>query len=327
MKTKTRIMILLIASSYFLLFTYWGDVSNVWFSFCDNPDKDKIINIQAWWSTELCFNFYSRSSDKTQIQYWFSKWFIKNSNWLQLCDQDMSDDNDFSKLFSNSSWNNRTQIVPPQWFVTVHETIKAPLWVNWMVYGCLTFKAAKVNGAQAWWMFEVIERKSVHLNLLIWNTADIKSSIKLLPSQSPKIYSSNKNINIQSQKKTSISFLLKNNGNIAQEANIKWRFYNILWFEKNFQTEKYIIAPWTTIEIKKEIWIIPGYKWPFKVSFEIVSTPYIDFQWGNVDQSLKEPIVIQGTSQIFIFSRIWVVLLIIIVSIIVVTFKPLFKKA
>ena len=327
MKIKIWLSLFLLLTFYLLPLTHWSNVSEIWFSFCDETQKNKVINIQAWWTYDLCLNFFSRSSDKIQIKYWFSKWFVKNSNWLQLCDQDMWPNNDFSKLFSSDSWNSRTLIVPPQWFAKIHETIKAPIWSNWMVYGCLVFKSSKIDNSKAWWMFNIIERKSSHLNLIIWNASDIKSSIQLLPNKSD-IYSSNKNIKVQLiNNKSSISFLLKNDWNISQQAKVQWRIYNILWFEKTFQTENYIIAPSTTTEIKQEIWLIPAYKWPFKVSFEINYSPYIDFQWDNIDPSLKKSITITETSTIFIFSWIWVILTIIILSIITITFKPLFKKS
>jgi hypothetical protein len=315
------------------LFFFWlffsfskADIQWVYFRFCDmqnEKDQSKTITIQPWQETEVCLNFFTTDQDPIVVKYWFSEWLLNQSE-IQVCDQDMSDNNDFSKLFTSTEW--KREFTLSSWKIeTVKEKIRVPLWMNGMTYWCVAY-TVQADNKRAWWIFDIVVRKTANLNLFIWWDADIKSSVTLLPNNW-KIFSSNDKIKAEIvDNELLLSFLVSNQGNISQNIVISWKIYNPLWFQQRFEITSQKLIPGSSWEFVANIWAIPFYKWPFNVKFNLLSTPSFDFDSSKIDEKLKEPISISQTWQIFIFTRIWLIILAFIILILVLIFRPMFKK-
>ncbi|MCF7834754.1 hypothetical protein K9M48_01725 [Candidatus Gracilibacteria bacterium] len=258
-----------------------------------------------------------------EVTYGFSKGLL-NENQVQICDQDMGDNNEFSKLFKNSN-GNRTFTLDSGKPITIKEKINIPLGMEGMIYGCLAYKATAV-GPKAGGVFDIVIRKAVHLNLFIGGDYEIRSSIALLKNKSD-IFSSNNKIKAEViDNELILSLIAENNSNIAQKISMNGKIYNALGFQQKFEIPEKKLIPNSSEEFTVNVGILPFYKGPFNVSIDIQGIPSFDFDTSNIDPSLKEPITIQESGKIFIFTRIWILIAILIILILVLILRPLFRK-
>ncbi len=299
------------------------------FTFCDTGYKPltRMFTIFAnkWEEKEICWRFSTSSETPVEITYWLSMWTF-NQNWVQVCDQDMTDNNEFSKLFTNQDWNVKVFTITNTQPKEIKEKIRIPLSASWMIYGCVTYKGKQATRAD-WKIFDIVMRKAVKLNIFAWWNADIKSSIKLL-SNKWKVFSSNNKIkaDLTKDNRLNLGFLIQNAGNVGQEISITWTIYNALWFEKQFTVPSQKLAWWKQSDFQTNIWVIPTYKWFFDIAITVSSTPTFDFDSTNIDAKFKQTATIEETWKIFIFSRLRVIAGILALLIIYLILRPMFKK-
>jgi len=260
-----------------------ADIQWVSFSYCDDSNTSSrtvVVNIQKNESPDLCFSFQSNSSTPVKVVYGFSVWVVTEGT--QLCDADMSTGNNFSKLFVNSG--DRSIILYGSGPQTVTEKIKIPVGMKWMQYWCFSYALA--DSISAWAMFNMVVRKAVPLNIFIEWDPTIKNSLTLLKSTWWS-YSTNRQVKMEVDKsnKATLTFSVKNDGNIEQQVTITGSLYNIFWFEKDFSSPVTNIIPWETSDIKINIWVIPFYKSFFTVEFTLQNTPVFSFDATSLDDS------------------------------------------
>lgn len=305
------------------------DVQQIRLNYCEDEwkniqDDSKLINIKPWEEKEICLSFSNTSQETGGIFYWFTVWFLERAT--QLCLANVKEENDFSKFFSNDNWNIRTFILNPGETKTIKEKIKAPLWMSWMFYWCL------LHWVTAWEvkeekMFTIVALIKRSLNLFIWWESDISKTINLLKNKWD-IFSTNSKIWAKTTPdgKIILSFLIKNNWNISQSIKIDWNMFNALWFEKTFEVKSILVEPWKEIELKSNELLLPTYKWLFDTQFTLTAEPVFGFNTDSMDAKLKAPTIITETGKIFIFSRIRIIVAIVAIAVIVLIFRPMFKK-
>jgi hypothetical protein len=80
------------------------------------------------------------------------------------------------------------------------------------------------------------------------------------------------------------------------------------------------LAPGATNEFKVSVGVLPVYKWLLSVNLNIKNDP--QFLFPISDEKLKQPWYYPETGSIFIFSRIWVGVIIVLILIIYRLFVP-----
>lgn len=305
------------------------NVQEIRINYCEDVWKwniqndSRMINIKPGEEKEICLSFSSSSTEKTDVFYWFTVWFL---DWgSQLCRVNVKEENDFSKFFSNSVWNNRVFTIKPGETKTIIEKIKAPLWMSWMVYGCLLHWIA-------WWetknkMFTIVALVKRSLNLFIGWDSDINKSIELLDGKW-NIFSTNSSLWAKSvgENRITLNFSIKNNGNISQNITISWTINNFLWLEKKFTTKPLLVAPLQEVELSSNELLLPAYKWFFDAEFTLTGEPVFGFNTDKLDPKTKEPTILSETWTIFIFSRAWIIIALFIILILYLILRPIFKK-
>jgi len=304
------------------------NVQSIRLSYCEDiwknvQDDSRLITINQWEEKEICLDFSNSSQEKTNVFYWFTVWFI--DGWSQLCRPNVKEENEFSKIFLNDNWNIR--VFPLNWGEnkTIKEKIKVPIWMSWMIYWCLMYWIA-------WWevktdMFTIVALVKRSLNLFVWWEADIVNTINILTNKW-NVFSTNPKIWAQTVtgNKIILHFLIKNNWNISQNIKIDWNIYNVLWFEKPFEIQSILVEPWKEIELQSNELLLPTYKWFFDAQFTLTAEPVFGFNADHIDAKLKTPTIITQSWKIFIFSRIWVIVAIWAILVLVLIFRPIFKR-
>jgi len=318
--------------SIFLLWLISGiskaDVQSIRMDYCENvgkktQDDGKLININPWEQKEICLNFSSTQPEEVTVTYWFTE-SLFNGRWTQICKANMDEENSFSKLWSNDNWNVRSFTIKSGDIKIIKETINVPIGMSWMVYGCFMHKIEAGKSSKMFTVVAVIKRQ---LNVFIWWAAEIKKWI-IISTSKWDIFSTNNKISAKTldNGKISLGFLIKNNWNVGQNIKIEWNMYNALWFEKTFTTTPVLVGPWIETEINSEALLIPSYKWFFNTEIKLTAEPVFLFNVDGIDPKLQEPIIINETAKIFIFSWIWIIAALVAILVLVLIFRPLFKK-
>ena len=304
-----------------------ADIQNVYFKFCEDKDKEiwfsnsKTLNIDAKAWGDICIYFYTSSPTPVKVQYGFSPWTV--SAGVAVCDSDMWPNNSFSRFFVGSG--ERSFLIDSSSPQMIKEKIVIPPGMKGMQYGCFAYNLFTPEKQGSWSMFDIVVRKAAPLNMFIGGDTEIKNNLLLLDSPW-SIYTTNKQVKIESDAagKVSLSFQIKNSGDVEQNIVISGSMFNIFWFEKNFTTEVTSVRPWETKDIKAYIWIIPFYKSFFTVEFNLQNTPVFSFDASSLDASLKKTWNISWTATIYIFS--WISLVIILLLVYIILRKLIFRK-
>lgn len=307
----------------------YASLEEVNFRFCDDVDNSihlankKVIAVNPWEDSEVCVVFLNAAKEKIQVRYGFSYWLL-NEQGNQVCDQDSTPNNKFSKFFVQSweniltlnSWEKQTLKVP----------VSVPIGVSGMQYWCFVYQLMKQ--ADSWGIFSVVVRKIFPLNLFVGGSADIKKSISLL-KLSWWLYSTNNKIRaeINDENNMTLYIKVKNEGNITQDIELSGRIYNFLWFEKMFTASQKKLTPGEEREIMIEWWIVPGYKGFFTAKININHIPVFDFDMSDVDNEIKMWWTLTEKTNIYAFSRISLVVVIVLILFIIKLIKPRKNKS
>lgn len=299
-------------------------IKDVSLQFCNdgtgNLTNQYNIMIEPWQKQELCIYVQNKSSEDVIMKYSFPKASF-SPGWNQVCDNT----NDFAKFLIDNpqrdfviSWNSS---------VTIREIVSAPLGMVGMYYWCLAYQLEKPEVEGMGWMFNLILRKAVYLNLFIGGENNISNLIQLIPV-TWSIYSSNKNVgaNINEDWDLILNFNIKNNGNLTQNVSLSGKLYNPLGFEKLFDISSKKLLPWDSYKTSINLGIIPFYKWLFSARFTLVWEPVFEFDPVAIDDKYKEITTIKETSSLFVFSWIYVILIVVFLGLIIKIIVPKKKK-
>ncbi len=307
--------------------TRGASLEAVSFHFCDDIDGKvrlsnlKVIAVNPGEENEVCVVFSNGSKEKTKVTYGLS-YGLLNKWWTQVCDQDSSWDNKFSKFFEKPG--DGTLTLDPGEEKTVKIKIKVPLWINGMQYWCLI---NTVEGSSpektAWSIFSVVVRKIFPLNLFIGKAESIKSSV-ILSEIGWWVFSTNSKIKAEMKDGTNleISAKVKNGGNISQTVQITGSIHNFLGFEKMFTTTAVKLSPGEEKELVANVGVIPWYKGVFNVNMNVKNTPFFDFEISGIDEAIKNWATLSESGTIYAFSRVSIVILVVIIGVIILIIRP-----
>ena len=300
-----------------------SDMNNVNISFCDdgtgNLKPEETVYLEANKEKKICLYVSNEWNKKMEFVYGFAMgWFSKS--WDPTCDANMNTGNYFSQLIPQT--HERNIVIDPMSYQTLEETIIIPPGMSGMQLGCLVYKLHNPEYKNVGGMFVLEVHRATHFNIVVWWESDVKSNIQLLDSVWG-VFSTNKKVKaeVDADNNLTVKFNVKNWWNISQNVTITGKIYNVLWFQNDFSISSKEIAPGATNEFVGNVGMLPLYKWPFTIKFTVKNEPQFMFPISN--EKLKEPWYITEKTSIFIFSRILVIVALIVVFIL---YRALFHR-
>jgi len=302
------------------------DMNNVWVRFCNEGTgeqqlkKDVSLSLEPWKENNLCIYFFNVGDKPMEFVYGFSQGKIGKQG-EKMCEWDMTTGNSFSKLIPFT--NERSVTVEAKSYKTVTENIKIPLGMSGAIYGCIAYKLAVPQYAGVWWMFTLVVRRTAHIDFFVWGEGVIKNNIKI-NELTWGVFTTNKKIKaeVDENNRLKVSFLVKNDGNIAQNVSVTWEVSNILWFNKIFNINTKQLTPGEKYTFTADLGIIPFYKWLFAATFTVNNTPVFDFDASGIAEKYKQSWTITETANIFMFTRVVVAILLVVLFLLYRVFVP-----
>lgn len=296
------------------------DMDNVWFRFCnegtgtDQLKTDISLATEPGQSKSLCLYFFNAWDKAVDFVYWFSVGVVGKQG-EKMCEADMATGNNFSKLIPFTI--ERKVTVQGKSYQTKQEEIKIPLGMSGAVYGCIAYKLEVPEYKGVGGMFDLVVRRTAHIDMFVWWEGMIKNAIKVYPL-SGGVFTTNKKIKaeVDAQNRLKLSFLVGNQWNITQDLTITGEIHNILWFSKAFTVDPKKLIPGETHAFTTDIGILPIYKWFFTVDFTINNVPVFDFDASGLSEKIKQWWTVTESASVFIFTRIAVIILIVLVFVI-----------
>lgn len=270
------------------------------------PGKEQNIRlcVNNWWTKKVVFN------------YGFSESGIRDGRY---CQGDIGTGNSFSILIP---WTKERKItIEPNSAQIIEEKIVIPPGMSGLQLGCLGYNLEKPENTLVWWMFSLQIRKVGYIDIMVWWESDVINSIKILNS-TWGIFSTNKKVKaeVDDKNKLKLTFLVENQGNVWQNITITWTINNALGFQQDFSVTTQKMAPGGINTFTADVGILPVYKWLFTVNFNIQNDPQFMFPVAN--EKLKQSGYLADNSRIFIFSRIRVIALIVVLWVLYKLFVP-----
>jgi len=278
------------------------------------------IMIEPGQKQDVCIYIQNKSNKDVFVKYSFPKWEFSKV-WNQICDVW----DDFAKFLLDNP--KRELVVPWNSSVILKETVSPPPWQIGMYYGCLAYQLWEPEVQWMWWVFNLVVRKTVSLNLFVGSENSILNAIQLVPVTG-SVYSLNKNIGwyFDDNGDFILKFGIKNNWNLTQNVSLSGKMYNPLGLEKTFSLESKKLLPGDLYETSFNMGMIPFYKWLFSVRANLFAQPHFEFDVSSIGDEHKKPTFIKEQWSLFIFSWIYVVLVLVIIAIIVKIVLPKKKK-
>lgn len=311
-----------------------ASLESVWFRFCDDTNGDiylankKVISVKPWQDNEMCVTFSNGSDEKVKVKYGLSYWLL-NEWGTQVCDQDSSRTNKFSRFFVQPSDSTFTLEAKEQ--KTIKVQIKVPVWVNGMQYWCLINTVEGMEGPvqkTVWSMFGVVVRKVFPLNLFVGEPWAIKNTLTLKNIEW-WIYSTNSKIKaeIKNGNDLDISAHIKNEWNVTQTIAMSGTVNNFFGFEKVFTIQEIKLLPWEEKNVTANVGVIPWYKGLFTVNINAKGTPFFEFDVSGLDETIKNWTSLTESATIYAFSWISIIAIAAIILVLLMIIKPRKKHA
>lgn len=298
-----------------MLFLWFSkaNVGSVNMRYCEDVEAkknilDKTYFIQPGKEKELCIYFYTDSSP-VEVVYGFPNSAF-DTQWSRTCTTDMSFTNPFSKYFI---WTGERKILitKDKPFI-VKERILAPIGMSGELKWCIAYTVVGDGTEKKQWeIFSVVVRKTNLLTFFMGDAAEIKNEIQLIKNVW-WAYSTNTKIKatLDQENNLVLWFLIKNNGNITQNVILSGKIYNMLGFEKSYESNATTFNPGETKEISVMVGIIPSYKWFFTIKTNIKNNPVFSFDVSSLKDELKQWSIVTEKATIYMFS--WITLFIVV---------------
>lgn len=214
-----------------------------------------------------------------------------------------------------------SQFNVPAWNYIVKEAeILFPVWISENQAWCFGIWATpkEVVWEGGWLSIVPISRKSQVASFYIWSLDNIVNELNI----------SHINTYMNDDGEVMLAFDVENLWNLENEFVINWKIKNIFGFSRDVSSTKEnstvdnVIA-WHKSSVEVNFWRIPNYGWLYSIEFEVVWTPYFNFDLSDdFDKSLLEPLTY--TEKTTYFEMPW--LICIIVVIVIILLIVLFRK-
>lgn len=330
---KKRALIMLVMTMMIGIPIAKADINNVNFRFCDDTEgKDFMQGKKNFMLTpgepmDLCIIFWSNADVPIQIIYGFTEGLLDPSS-LQICESDKSATNGFSKYITSKE--PRSFILQKGENKTVHETVTLPLGMSGLQYGCLAYSLATAQWETATsnqGVFKLIINKVFPISLFAGKSTDIKNTVTLLETEGGS-YTTNKLVKVTMDQNNNLilGFKVKNEGNVSQDITLSGRIYNMFGFEKSFSATASRVGPGGEKDLEANVGVIPAYKGFFSIEYMMQNTPKFEFDITNLTEEAKKWLVVTGSAKVYLFSRISIGILVVLLAIIVKLVRPRRKK-
>lgn len=290
-----------------------ADASQVSLRGCEGVENPSIVDVAQ--NKEFCFEFHNQSPEDMNIVYGFTDSYI-DKNGSQICWWAPNSGNDFAKLFKDPdvktiflSWGSD---------VSIQETILPPIGAEWTIYGCLNYTVQWSASQTKWSMIGVQVARFLPLSVFIGTITDVKSEIQLGEMESD-LYTNDKRVSafVDDEDNLNLSFDVENLWNVDQNVEISGKIYNIFWFQKSFSIPLKKVGVGEKTTFTANIGMLPIYKWFFTVKFKVSNTPVFVFNSDKIDEKYKKSSLIKAQSTIYVFSRLNIVIAIVVLRIII----------
>lgn len=284
-----------------------ADASDVSLTLCSDSQKEFMLDSGE--GKEYCFRLNNGSDREYKIIYGFTESII-NDIGKQLCNGAPSSGNYFARMFTHPE----PKEVIIKWWESkeINEKIMVPVGMTWTVYGCISYTVNEPVQQSKWSIFAVVISRILPIKIFIGKMADIVNDIQLVRNKWGVFTTNNKiKAKVDENGKLVVSFLVENKGNIEQDVAITGSVYNIFWFEKEFTATAKKVGAGETSEFTANIGIIPFYRWFFTIQYTMQNTPSFGFNSVNLDEKYTKGGYTADKGNIYIFS--WITLIIIIV--------------
>jgi hypothetical protein len=128
-----------------------------------------------------------------------------------------------------------------------------------------------------------------------------------------------------------LDFNLKNVWNLENTFVISWYITNIFWFKRPFKIdwEWARLQAWNQKPLNINVWSIPSYGWLFKVTINVIASPYFSYSIdsSNIDPKLLEDKVFTITTSYFEMPWLILIIVVLVILFLIVAFrKPKWKN-
>lgn len=306
-------------------------INDIEFRFCNKwvessllTERD-LVAVDAWETKQLCLVFFNRWDKPQKIYYGYWSAEISPNNGLPMCDGNLGKW-DFASMIAISGDSILT--IPAGKNLIKYDKLFLPVGIgSWIHHGCINFGLQKETARDSNYMFAVQSRKAAWLDFLVNGVASLKNSISL-DIQKWGIFITNKKIKAitNADGTVSLSMTVINEGNIDQTIAMTGKISNFLGYQEEFVIGTQTLGAYGKLELTHTLKNMPAYKGPFTVKMNVQNTPSF-----NVDVSALPQEVLKGSNVVetwilFIFSWVFLGIVLVILFILVRTIKPLFTK-
>lgn len=291
--------LLLFILPLFLLFAWvFAQETTIWdisVEFCngDNITKSLAMVLDSGKEWEICMEFSNYSENDINIKYWFVDGVITADKYKSKACKNESDKTNFGQYVTQDvdSIN-----IPSKTKVKQKAYIKFPAGLTGMVNGCLTYfvsdasDTTNIDSA----MFDVLVRKASFIDVLVgW---ELSRSLKLSNENGAikSFYDKEKDVLV-------LEVVLENEGTVNEWVIMDVKVSNIFGYYSVASGEVIKALSDDKSVLRMEIKDIPWYKGLFNIDMNISSTPDFDFDPDSIPEEMKEEIMIQAETSIFVF--------------------------
>ena len=300
-KMKRKISVLILALLTLFPFALAQD-SSVWdvvVQFCNSDEPTKNLSMVLEWGMEkeICMDFSNYSNNDVTINYGFvdgtiaigdtPKKACKNEWEIAEFGQYVTQDNDTITILA---WQTVRQ----------KAKIKYPAGFSGMVNGCLTYSVAW-NQPNMWDednMFTILVRRAKFIDVLVGG--ELKRDVQFSNNDAVSYYYDSK------ANQFVINISLTNAGNVDENVTVSGVVSNSFGYNKDISEEDIKVIS----DSKKDIQVvadeIPWYKLSYKADLTLIWAPEFAFDPATLPDSVKEPITIHLSLDMFQFP--WIIL-------------------
>lgn len=298
---KRKNFVLLLVS--FMLFSFaFAQDSRVWdvaVQFCNGDEPTKNLSMVLEWGMEkeICMDFSNYSNSDVTIKYGFVDGTI--AQWtppLKAC-KDEWETAEFGQYVTQD-----TDTITILSWQTVRQKakIKYPAWFSGMINGCLTYYILW-DQSNVWDednMFSILVRRAKVINVLVGG--ELKRDVQFSDDNSLSYYYDSK------ANQFVINISLTNAWNVDENVSVSGVVSNSFGYNKEISLENIKVVS----DSKKDIQIIvdelPWYKLSYNADLTLVWNPEFAFDPATLPDSVKEPMTIHLSLDMFQFP--WILL-------------------
>lgn len=298
---KRKIFVLLLAS--FILFPFvFAQDSSVWdvaVQFCNGDEPTKNLSMILEWGMEkdICMDFSNYSDNDVTIKYGFVDGTIAKWDTPKKACKNEWDITEFGQYVTQD-----TDTITILAWQTVRQKakIKYPAWFSGMVNGCLTYSVAW-DQSNMWDednMFTILVRRAKFIDVLVGG--ELKRDVQFSDDNSLSYYYDSK------ANQFVINISLTNAWNVDENVSVSGVVSNSFGYNKEISLENIKVVS----DSKKDIQIIvdelPWYKLSYNADLTLVWNPEFAFDPATLPDSVKEPMTIHLSLDMFQFP--WILL-------------------